>query len=45
MGEITQNSNGNLYLFSSYYVDVNKVPQALVKKGNIAKMPTIQGSS
>ncbi|GLT38624.1 hypothetical protein SLA2020_128590 [Shorea laevis] len=25
-----------------YYVDVNKVPQALVKRGNIAKMPTIQ---
>ncbi|XP_043692213.1 thioredoxin-like 3-1, chloroplastic isoform X2 [Telopea speciosissima] len=26
-----------------YYVDVNKVPQALVKRGNISKMPTIQG--
>ncbi|XP_028946250.1 thioredoxin-like 3-1, chloroplastic isoform X2 [Malus domestica] len=25
-----------------YYVDVNKVPQALVKRGNISKMPTIQ---
>ncbi|XP_048426464.1 thioredoxin-like 3-1, chloroplastic [Pyrus x bretschneideri] len=25
-----------------YYVDVNKVPQALVKRGNIFKMPTIQ---
>ncbi|GKV25858.1 hypothetical protein SLEP1_g35238 [Rubroshorea leprosula] len=25
-----------------YYVDVNKVPQALVKRGNITKMPTIQ---
>ncbi|XP_061346406.1 thioredoxin-like 3-1, chloroplastic isoform X2 [Gastrolobium bilobum] len=26
-----------------YYVDVNKVPQSLVKRGNISKMPTIQG--
>ncbi|KAL6145346.1 hypothetical protein ACLB2K_056034 [Fragaria x ananassa] len=25
-----------------YYVDVNKVPQTLVKRGNISKMPTIQ---
>ncbi|CAL9133443.1 unnamed protein product [Musa textilis] len=25
-----------------YFVDVNKVPQALVKWGNISKMPTIQ---
>ncbi|KAI7998564.1 thioredoxin-like 3-1, chloroplastic [Camellia sinensis] len=25
-----------------YCVDVNKVPQALVKRGNISKMPTIQ---
>ncbi|KAM0878589.1 hypothetical protein ACQ4PT_034767 [Festuca glaucescens] len=25
-----------------YFVDVNKVPQALVKRGNISKMPTIQ---
>ncbi|KAI3472135.1 hypothetical protein Pfo_029623 [Paulownia fortunei] len=25
-----------------YYVDVNNVPQALVKRGNISKMPTIQ---
>ncbi|XP_022159159.1 thioredoxin-like 3-1, chloroplastic [Momordica charantia] len=25
-----------------YYVDVNKVPQSLVKRGNISKMPTIQ---
>ncbi|CAM8956722.1 hypothetical protein QQ045_015747 [Rhodiola kirilowii] len=25
-----------------YYVDVNKVPQALVKRGNVTKMPTIQ---
>ncbi|KAJ4971964.1 hypothetical protein NE237_005063 [Protea cynaroides] len=25
-----------------YYVDVNKVSQALVKRGNISKMPTIQ---
>ncbi|XP_020089697.1 thioredoxin-like 3-1, chloroplastic [Ananas comosus] len=25
-----------------YVVDVNKVPQALVKRGNISKMPTIQ---
>ncbi|XVE75740.1 hypothetical protein DITRI_Ditri12bG0117000 [Diplodiscus trichospermus] len=25
-----------------YYVDVNKVPQGLVKRGNISKMPTIQ---
>ncbi|KAB2608084.1 thioredoxin-like 3-1 [Pyrus ussuriensis x Pyrus communis] len=25
-----------------YYVDVNKVPQGLVKRGNIFKMPTIQ---
>ncbi|OMO68920.1 Thioredoxin [Corchorus olitorius] len=25
-----------------YYVDVNKVPQGLVKRGNITKMPTIQ---
>ncbi|KAG6640811.1 hypothetical protein I3843_09G029300 [Carya illinoinensis] len=25
-----------------YYVDVNKVPQALVKRGNISKMPTLQ---
>ncbi|KAJ1254027.1 hypothetical protein BS78_04G293200 [Paspalum vaginatum] len=25
-----------------YYVDVNKVPQAVVKRGNITKMPTIQ---
>ncbi|KAF5737355.1 WCRKC thioredoxin 1 isoform 1 [Tripterygium wilfordii] len=28
--------------FKFYYVDVNKVPQALVKRGNITKMPTIQ---
>uniref|UniRef100_A0A7C8Z4P6 Thioredoxin domain-containing protein n=1 Tax=Opuntia streptacantha TaxID=393608 RepID=A0A7C8Z4P6_OPUST len=27
-----------------YYVDVNNVPQALVKRGNISKMPTIQVS-
>ncbi|KAJ9184670.1 hypothetical protein P3X46_004374 [Hevea brasiliensis] len=25
-----------------YFVDVNKVPQSLVKRGNISKMPTIQ---
>ncbi|KAK1620354.1 hypothetical protein QYE76_025871 [Lolium multiflorum] len=25
-----------------YFVDVNKVPQVLVKRGNISKMPTIQ---
>ncbi|KAK7861592.1 thioredoxin-like 3-1 [Quercus suber] len=25
-----------------YWVDVNKVPQTLVKRGNISKMPTIQ---
>ncbi|CAM0147354.1 unnamed protein product [Urochloa decumbens] len=25
-----------------YFVDVNKVPQAVVKRGNITKMPTIQ---
>ncbi|KAF7091226.1 hypothetical protein CFC21_093849 [Triticum aestivum] len=25
-----------------YFVDVNKVPQAVVKRGNISKMPTIQ---
>ncbi|KAJ4772418.1 Thioredoxin [Rhynchospora pubera] len=25
-----------------YFVDVNKVPQTLVKRGNISKMPTIQ---
>lgn len=25
-----------------YYVDVNKVPQTLVKRGKISKMPTIQ---
>ncbi|KAL3846248.1 hypothetical protein ACJIZ3_003651 [Penstemon smallii] len=25
-----------------YCVDVNKVPQALVKRGNVSKMPTIQ---
>ncbi|XP_057782505.1 thioredoxin-like 3-1, chloroplastic isoform X2 [Salvia miltiorrhiza] len=25
-----------------YYVDVNKVPQSLVKRGNVSKMPTIQ---
>ena len=25
-----------------YYVDVNKVPQSLVKRANISKMPTIQ---
>ncbi|XP_060177523.1 thioredoxin-like 3-1, chloroplastic [Lycium barbarum] len=25
-----------------YYVDVNKVPQTLVKRGNVSKMPTIQ---
>ncbi|XP_010520025.1 PREDICTED: thioredoxin-like 3-1, chloroplastic isoform X2 [Tarenaya hassleriana] len=25
-----------------FYVDVNKVPQTLVKRGNISKMPTIQ---
>ncbi|KAA8516976.1 hypothetical protein F0562_017206 [Nyssa sinensis] len=25
-----------------YYVDVNSVPQALVKRGNVSKMPTIQ---
>lgn len=25
-----------------YCVDVNKVPQTLVKRGNISKMPTIQ---
>ncbi|KAF6165506.1 hypothetical protein GIB67_015829 [Kingdonia uniflora] len=25
-----------------YYVDVNNVPQALVKRGNVSKMPTIQ---
>ncbi|XP_020573638.1 thioredoxin-like 3-1, chloroplastic [Phalaenopsis equestris] len=25
-----------------YFVDVNKVPQALVKRGNVTKMPTIQ---
>nr|AFH68079.1 thioredoxin-like protein 2.1 [Populus tremula x Populus tremuloides] len=25
-----------------YCADVNKVPQALVKRGNISKMPTIQ---
>ncbi|KAG0499691.1 hypothetical protein HPP92_004382 [Vanilla planifolia] len=25
-----------------YFVDVNKVPQALIKRGNISKMPTIQ---
>ncbi|XP_058079136.1 thioredoxin-like 3-1, chloroplastic isoform X2 [Magnolia sinica] len=25
-----------------YFVDVNNVPQALVKRGNISKMPTIQ---
>nr|5NYO_A Chain A, Thioredoxin-like protein 2.1 [Populus tremula x Populus tremuloides]5NYO_B Chain B, Thioredoxin-like protein 2.1 [Populus tremula x Populus tremuloides] len=25
-----------------YSADVNKVPQALVKRGNISKMPTIQ---
>ncbi|KAL2464739.1 Thioredoxin-like 3-1 [Forsythia ovata] len=25
-----------------YWVDVNNVPQALVKRGNISKMPTIQ---
>nr|GMD44618.1 thioredoxin-like 3-1, chloroplastic [Ipomoea batatas] len=25
-----------------YCVDVNKVPQPLVKRGNISKMPTIQ---
>ncbi|TKY62524.1 Thioredoxin 3-1 [Spatholobus suberectus] len=25
-----------------YYVDVNKVPQTLVKRGNISKMPTMQ---
>lgn len=25
-----------------YYVDVNNVSQALVKRGNISKMPTIQ---
>ncbi|EOA21635.1 hypothetical protein CARUB_v10002046mg [Capsella rubella] len=25
-----------------YYVDVNKVPQTLVKRGDISKMPTIQ---
>ncbi|PIA53350.1 hypothetical protein AQUCO_00900136v1 [Aquilegia coerulea] len=28
-----------------YYVDVNSVSQALVKRGNISKMPTIQVSS
>ncbi|XP_047260945.1 thioredoxin-like 3-1, chloroplastic [Capsicum annuum] len=27
-----------------YYVDVNKVPQTLVKRGNVSKMPTIQVS-
>lgn len=27
---------------SFYCVDVNKVPQTLVKRGNISKMPTIQ---
>ncbi|XP_072996776.1 thioredoxin-like 3-1, chloroplastic isoform X2 [Typha latifolia] len=25
-----------------FFIDVNKVPQALVKRGNISKMPTIQ---
>ncbi|KAJ3695957.1 hypothetical protein LUZ60_001334 [Juncus effusus] len=25
-----------------YFVDVNKVSQALVKRGNVSKMPTIQ---
>ncbi|KAK1367437.1 thioredoxin-like 3-1, chloroplastic [Heracleum sosnowskyi] len=25
-----------------YFVDVNNVPQALVKRGNVSKMPTIQ---
>ncbi|KAL0927130.1 hypothetical protein M5K25_001289 [Dendrobium thyrsiflorum] len=25
-----------------YFVDVNKVPQALIKRGNVSKMPTIQ---
>ncbi|NP_001309198.1 Thioredoxin-like 3-1, chloroplastic [Zea mays] len=25
-----------------YFVDVNKVPQAVVKRGNVTKMPTIQ---
>lgn len=25
-----------------YYVDVNNVPQTLIKRGNISKMPTIQ---
>ncbi|XP_024974445.1 thioredoxin-like 3-1, chloroplastic isoform X1 [Cynara cardunculus var. scolymus] len=28
--------------FKFYCVDVNNVPQALVKRGNISKMPTIQ---
>uniref|UniRef100_A0A453PP78 Thioredoxin domain-containing protein n=1 Tax=Aegilops tauschii subsp. strangulata TaxID=200361 RepID=A0A453PP78_AEGTS len=28
-----------------YFVDVNKVPQAVVKRGNISKMPTIQVTS
>ncbi|RWW58835.1 hypothetical protein BHE74_00034261, partial [Ensete ventricosum] len=31
-------------LVKFYFVDVNKVPQALVKLGNISKMPTIQVS-
>ncbi|KAG0535097.1 hypothetical protein BDA96_04G337300 [Sorghum bicolor] len=25
-----------------YFIDVNKVPQAVVKRGNVTKMPTIQ---
>ncbi|XP_058079135.1 thioredoxin-like 3-1, chloroplastic isoform X1 [Magnolia sinica] len=30
------------YKIKFYFVDVNNVPQALVKRGNISKMPTIQ---